>query len=43
MERYNKKEVRGLNNFDLGKIQGVSNGLVFTQRGSVNLEPLCIP
>ena len=27
-----KKEARGLNNADLGEVQGVSNGFVVTQR-----------
>ena len=38
-----KKEARGLNNADLGEVQGVSNGFVVTQRGLVDLELFRIP
>lgn len=38
-----KKEARGLNDADLGEVQGVSNGLVFTQRGLVDLNLFRIP
>ena len=38
-----KKEARGLNDADLGEVQGVSNGFVFTQRGLVNVEMFRIP
>lgn len=38
-----KKEAKGQNNTDLGEVQGVSNGFVFTQRGLVDLELFSIP
>lgn len=38
-----KKEARGLNNSDLGEVQSVSNGLVITQRGLVDLQVFSIP
>ena len=33
-----KKEARGNNDFDLGEVQEVSNGLILTQRGVGNKE-----
>ena len=33
-----KKEARGLNDADLGEVQGVSNGFVFTQKGLMDVE-----
>ena len=33
-----KKEARGYNDFDLGEVQEVSNGLILTQRGVGNKE-----
>jgi hypothetical protein len=38
-----KKEARGLNDYDLGEIQEVSNGLILTQKGIVNKEIFNIP
>ena len=38
-----KKEARGLNDFDLGEVQEVSNGLILTQKGIVNKEIFSIP
>jgi len=38
-----KKEARGLNDADLGEVQGVSNGFVLTQRGLIDLEIFSIP
>jgi hypothetical protein len=38
-----KKEARGLNDYDLGEIQEVSNGLIITQKGIVNKEIYSIP
>ena len=38
-----KKEARGLNDYDLGEIQEVSNGLILTQKGIVNKEIYRIP
>jgi hypothetical protein len=38
-----KKEARGLNDYDLGEIQEVSNGMILTQRGIVNKEIFSIP
>ena len=38
-----KKEARGLNDADLGEVQGVSNGFVFTQRGLIDVEMFRIP
>ena len=38
-----KKEAKGLNDFDLGEVQEVSNGLVLTQRGVGNKEIFSIP
>lgn len=38
-----KKEARGINNADLGEVQGVSNGFVLTQRGLIDLEIFNIP
>lgn len=38
-----KKEARGLNDFDLGEIQEVSNGLILTQKGIVNKEIFSFP
>ena len=38
-----KKEARGLNDYDLGEIQEVSNGLILTQKGIVNKEIYSIP
>jgi hypothetical protein len=38
-----KKEARGLNDYDLGEIQEVSNGMILTQRGIVNKEIFNIP
>jgi hypothetical protein len=38
-----KKEARGLNDADLGEVQGVSNGFVLTQRGIIDLEVFSIP
>ena len=38
-----KKEAKGINEFDLGEVQEVSNGLVLTQRGIGNKEIFSIP
>ncbi|HKR73248.1 MAG TPA: hypothetical protein VJR94_03960 [Candidatus Nitrosocosmicus sp.] len=38
-----KKEARGNNDFDLGEVQEVSNGLILTQRGIGNREIFSIP
>src|SRR5690349_3940385 len=38
-----KKEAKGINEFDLGEVQEVSNGLVLTQRGLGNKEIFSIP
>ena len=38
-----KKEARGYNDFDLGEVQEVSNGLILTQRGVGNKEIFSIP
>ena len=38
-----KKEARGSNDYDLGEIQEVSNGMILTQRGIVNKEIFSIP
>ena len=38
-----KKEARGNNDFDLGEVQEVSNGLILTQRGIGNKEIFSIP
>ena len=38
-----KKEARGLNDYDLGEIQEVSNGMILTQRGIINKEIFSIP
>ncbi|MDQ2685987.1 MAG: hypothetical protein M3Y25_09130 [Thermoproteota archaeon] len=38
-----KKEARGINDADLGEVQGVSNGFVLTQRGLIDLEVFNIP
>lgn len=38
-----KKEARGLNDYDLGEVQEVSNGLILTQKGIVNKEIFSIP
>ena len=38
-----KKEARGLNDADLGEVQGLSNGFVLTQRGLIELEVFSIP
>jgi len=38
-----KKEARGLNYYDLGEVQEVSNGLILTQKGIVNKEIFSIP
>jgi hypothetical protein len=38
-----KKEARGLNDADLGEVQDVSNGFVFTQRGLIDVEMFRIP
>jgi hypothetical protein len=38
-----KKEARGIDDADLGEVQGVSNRFVFTQRGIIDLEIFSIP
>ena len=38
-----KKEAKGNNDFDLGEVQEVSNGLILTQRGIGNKEIFSIP
>ena len=38
-----KKEARGINDADLGKVQGLSEPFVFTQRGTINKEKFYIP
>lgn len=38
-----KKEARGLNDFELGEVQEVSNGLILTQKGIVNKEIYSFP
>ena len=38
-----KKEARGLNDADLGEVQDVSNGFVFTQKGLIDVEMFRIP
>jgi len=38
-----KKEARGLNDYDLGEVQEISNGLILTQKGIVNKEIFSIP
>ncbi|WP_148685254.1 hypothetical protein [Candidatus Nitrosocosmicus hydrocola] len=38
-----KKEARGLNDYDLGEVQEVTNGLILTQKGIVNKEIFSIP
>ena len=38
-----KKEARGLNNADLGRVHGLSEPFVFTQRGTLNKEKFYIP
>lgn len=38
-----KKEAKGNNDFDLGEVQEVSNGLILTQRGVGNKEIFSIP
>ncbi len=38
-----KKEAKGNNDFDLGEVQEVSNGLILTQRGIGNREIFSIP
>jgi hypothetical protein len=38
-----KKEAKGDNDFDLGEVQEVSNGLILTQRGIGNKEIFSIP
>ena len=38
-----KKEARGINDANLGEVQGVSNGFVFTQRGLIDVEMFRIP
>jgi uncharacterized protein (TIGR02271 family) len=38
-----KKEARGINDADLGKVQGLSEPFVFTQRGTLNKEKFYIP
>ena len=38
-----KKEAKGSNDFDLGEVQEVSNGLILTQRGIGNKEIFSIP
>ena len=38
-----KKEAKGINDFDLGEVQEVSNGLILTQRGIGNKEIFSIP
>jgi uncharacterized protein YehS (DUF1456 family) len=38
-----KKEAKGDNDFDLGEVQEVSNGLIMTQRGIGNKEIFSIP
>ena len=38
-----KKEAKGINEFDLGEVQEVSNGLILTQRGIGNKEIFSIP
>jgi hypothetical protein len=38
-----KKEARGIDDADLGEVQGVSNGFAFTRRGMIDLEIFSIP
>ena len=38
-----KKEAKGNNDFDLGEVQEVSNGLILVQRGIGNKEIFSIP
>ncbi|HYZ96542.1 MAG TPA: YsnF/AvaK domain-containing protein [Nitrososphaeraceae archaeon] len=38
-----KKEARGIDDADLGKVQGLSEPFVFTQRGTLNKEKFYIP
>ena len=38
-----KKEVRGINDEDLGEVQDVSNGYVLVQKGILNKEKFFIP
>ena len=38
-----KKEVRGINDEDLGEVQEVTNGFVLVQRGIINKEIFIIP
>ena len=38
-----KKEAKGDNDFDLGEVQEVSNGLILVQRGIGNKEIFSIP
>jgi uncharacterized protein (TIGR02271 family) len=38
-----KKEARGINDADLGKVQGLSEPFVFTQKGTLNKEKFYIP
>ncbi len=38
-----KKESRGIDDADLGEVQDMSNGFVFTQRGLIDVEMFRIP
>jgi len=38
-----KKEAKGNNEFDLGEVQEVSNGVILTQRGIGNKEIFSLP
>ncbi|MDR4489996.1 MAG: hypothetical protein AB7V56_03250 [Candidatus Nitrosocosmicus sp.] len=38
-----KKEAKGNNEFDLGEVQEVSNGIILTQRGIGNKEIFSLP
>ena len=38
-----KKEARGIDDADLGEVQGLSDGFVFTQRGLIDAESFRIP
>jgi hypothetical protein len=38
-----KKEAIGSDNTDLGEVQGVSDGFLFTQRGLIDAETFRIP